>query len=124
MSSPFRHPLSEKRNKNPGGINMNKFLETLGAFVSVMAEAGEEDRKRTIAMELVSRNVVFLDTYARDLVRDLGDMNTTPYSARRQIEALHLTHDEITYLKRRLIMEATSCDYYAKMQLDHLLRTI
>lgn len=103
---------------------MSKFLETLGAFVSVMAEAAEEDRKRTIAMELVSRNVVFLDTYARDLVRDLGDMNTTPYSARRQIEALHLTHDEITYLKRRLIMEATSCDYYAKSQIDHLLRTI
>lgn len=104
---------------------MNKFLETLGAIVTVMAEAAEEDRKRSLAMELVSRNTTFLDTYARDLVRDLGDMNTTPYSARRQIDALHLSNDETAYLKRRLIMEAASYnDYYCKMQLDHLLRTI
>jgi hypothetical protein len=103
---------------------MGKWLEAVGEFISVMAEAAEEDRKRSLAMELVSRNTQFLDQYAKDIVRDLGAMNTTSYYARRQIEALHLTHDEITYLKRRLIMEATSCDYYAKSQIDHLLRTI
>jgi hypothetical protein len=102
----------------------NKLLESIGMFVAAVAEAAEEDRKRELAMELVNRNTQFLDTYARDLVRDLGDMNTTSYYARRQIEALHLTHDEITYLKRRIIMEASSVDYYAKSQIDHLLRTI
>jgi hypothetical protein len=108
-----------------GGINMaNKLLESIGMFVAAVAEAAEEDRKRELAMELVNRNTQFLDTYARDLVRDLGDMNTTSYYARRQIEALHLSNDEITYLKRRIIMEASSVDYYAKSQIDHLLRTI
>lgn len=103
----------------------NKFLETLGEFVSAMAEAAEEDRARSIAMELVSRNTQFLDQYARGLVRDLGDMNVTPYGAKRQIDAMRLSNDETTYLKRRLIMEATSCnDYYCKMQLEHLLRAI
>lgn len=103
---------------------MSKFLEALGEIVNAVAEAAEEDRRRSIAMELVSRNTAFLDTYAKDLVRDLAAMNTTSYSARRQIEAMRLSDEETTYLKRRLIMEAASCDYYAKMQLDHLLRTI
>lgn len=103
----------------------NKLLESIGMFVAAVAEAAEEDRKRSLAMELVNRNTQFLDQYAKDLVRDLGNINTTPYYAKRQIDALHLSNDETTYLKRRLIMEAASCDdYYAKMQLDHLLRTI
>jgi hypothetical protein len=107
-----------------GGITMSKFLEALSEIVNAVAEAAEEDRRRSIAMELVSRNTQFLDQYAKDIVRDLGAMNMTSYYARRQIEALHLTHDEITYLKRRIIMEASSVDYYAKSQIDHLLRTI
>lgn len=102
----------------------NKLLESIGMFVAAVAEAAEEDRKRELAMELVNRNTQFLDQYAKDLVRDLGDMKTTSYYARRQIESMRLSDDEITYLKRRLIMEATSCDYFAKSQIDHLLRTI
>ena len=103
---------------------MSKFLEAVGEFISVMAEAAEEDRKRSLAMDLVNRNTAFLDTYAKDLVRDLGDMNTTSYYARRQIDSMRLSDDEKMYLKRRIIMEASSVDYYAKSQIDHLLRTI
>ena len=102
----------------------NKLLESIGMFVTAVAEAAEEDRKRSIAMELVNRNTQFLDQYAKDIVRDLGAMNTTSYYARRQIDALHLSNDEKMYLKRRIIMESSSVDYYAKSQIDHLLRTI
>ena len=102
----------------------NKVLESIGLFVAAMAEAAEEDRKRELAMELVNRNTQFLDQYAKDIVRDLGAMNTTSYYAKSQIESMRLSDDEKTYLKRRIIMEASSVDYYAKSQIDHLLRTI
>ena len=102
----------------------NRFLEVLSDVITAMAEAAAEEQGRSIAMDLINRNTTFLDQYAKDIVRDLAGMNTTSYYARRQIEALHLSDKEKDYLKRRIILEGSSVDYYAKSQIDHLLRTI
>lgn len=103
---------------------MNKFMEGLGNFICAVAEAAAEDRARSIAMDQINRNTMFLDQYAKGLVKDLASFNLTSYYARRQIEAMRLSDDETTYLKRRIIMEASSVDYYAKSQIDAVLRTI
>ena len=103
---------------------MNKFLDTLCEVITAAAKAAEEERSRTLAMEMISMNTKFLDQFARDLVRDLSKFNTTSYFARRQIEAMNLRDDETTYLKRRIISEAVSVDYYARSQTDAILRTL
>ena len=102
-----------------------RFLDVLGEILTAVAEAAEEDRKRSLAMELVNRNTQYLDQQAKDIVTELQSSCSSVYYIKRRIEAMRLTDDQVTYLKRRLIAEAAPCsDYYCKMQLDHLLRTI
>ena len=93
-------------------------------LITAAAKAAEEERANSMAMELINRNTQFLDNYAKELVRDLSKFNTTSYFARRQIEAMNLSDDETTYLKRRIISEAVSVDYYARSQIDAILRTL
>lgn len=117
----FRYPINEINTKE--GIIMSKFSKFLDILSDVI-EAAAEEKGRTVAMEMVNRNTMFLDKYARELVKDLSNFNTTSYYARRQIEVMNLTNDEKSYLKRRIIMEASSVGYYAKSQIDAVLRTI
>ena len=93
-------------------------------LITAAAKAAEEERANSMAMELINRNTQFLDNYAKELVRDLSKFNTTSYFTRRQIEAMNLSDDETTYLKRRIISEAVSVDYYARSQIDAILRTL
>ena len=103
---------------------MSKFLDIVAEVLTAVAEASAEDRARSVAMDQINRNTQFLDDFAKVIVSDLSKMKTTSYYARRQIEAMRLSDNETTYLKRRIIMEASCVDYYAKSQIDHLLRTI
>lgn len=103
---------------------MNKFLDVVCDIITAAAKAAEEERANSMAMELINRNTQFLDNYARELVKDLASLKLTSYYARRQIEALRLSDDEKTYLKRRIVLEGSSVDYYAKSQIDAVLRTI